>query len=123
MPQIEGPKIELTFETLLTVVAVILAVLAILVAVVKGVEAWKKITLRDRVRILEERVDKIDKRLEQGNRRFRAQSDDMGQMLVTMQGLLVHFITGNDHKKLIETNEKLSAYMAERTTRDMEENR
>ncbi len=121
MPQIEGPKIELTFEVLLTAVAVIAAVFALLVGITKGIEAWKKITLRDRVRVLEERADKVDKRLEQGNKRFRAQSDDMGQMLVTMQGLLMHFISGNDHKKLIETNEKLTAYMAERTTRDMED--
>lgn len=121
MPQIEGPKIELTFEVLLTAVAVIAAAIALLVGITKGIEAWKKITLRDRVRVLEERADKVDKRLEQGNKRFRAQSDDMGQMLVTMQGLLMHFISGNDHKKLIETNEKLTAYMAERTTRDMED--
>ena len=121
MPTIEGPKISLGFDTLLVTGAVILAFFAVLVAVVKGIEAWKKISVRDRVRNLEARMDAAEKRLKRGDRIFRQQSDDLGQVLITMQGLLLHFISGNDHDRLRETNDELSAYMAERATREMEE--
>ena len=121
MPTIEGPKISLGFDTLLVTGAVVLAFFAVLVAVVKGIEAWKKISVRDRVRNLEARMDAAEKRLKRGDRIFRQQSDDLGQVLITMQGLLLHFISGNDHDRLRETNDELSAYMAERATREMEE--
>lgn len=121
MPTIEGPKVSLSFDTLLLAGAVILAFFAVLVAVVKGVEAWKKISMRDRVKGLEMRMDACEKRLRRGDKIFRQQSDDLGQVLVTMQGLLLHFITGNDHERLKETNEELTAYMAERATREMED--
>ena len=121
MPTIEGPKVSLGFDTLLLAGAVILAFFAVLVAVVKGVEAWKKISLRDRVKGLEMRMDACEKRLRRGDKIFKQQSDDLGQVLVTMQGLLLHFITGNDHERLKETNEELTAYMAERATREMED--
>ena len=121
MPSIEGPKISLGFDTLLVTGAVVLAFFAVLVAVVKGIEAWKKISVRDRVRNLETRMDAAEKRLKRGDRIFRQQSDDLGQVLITMQGLLLHFISGNDHDRLRETNDELSAYMAERATREMED--
>lgn len=121
MPTIEGPKVSLSFDTILLVLAVILAAIGILVAIVKGIEAWKKISLRDRVKKLEERVDHIDVRLQAGNRRFKAQSEDMGQILQTLSALQIHFITGNDHEKLRESNEELTAYMTMRATRDAEE--
>lgn len=122
MPTIEGPKVALSFDTLLLAGAVILAVCAVLVAVVKGVEAYKKISLRDRVKELERRMDSAERRLNKGDKIFRTQSDDLGQVLVTMQGLLMHFITGDDHERLRETNEELTAYMATRATREMEDN-
>ena len=122
MPTIEGPKVALSFDTLLLAGAVILAVCAVLVAVVKGVEAYKKISLRDRVKELERRMDSAERRLNKGDKIFRTQSDDLGQVLVTMQGLLMHFITGDDHERLRETNEELTVYMATRATREMEDN-
>ena len=66
-------------------------------------------------------MDACEKRLRRGDKIFKQQSDDLGQVLVTMQGLLLHFITGNDHERLKETNEELTAYMAERATREMED--
>jgi uncharacterized membrane protein affecting hemolysin expression len=122
MPTIEGPKVSLSFDTLLLAGAVVLAFFAVLVAIVKGVEAWKKISLRDRVRNLETRMDAAEKRLKKGDRIFRTQSDDLGQVLATMQGLILHFITGNDHERLKETSDELTAYMASRATREMEDN-
>ena len=121
MPTIEGPKVTLSFDTVLLVIAVILAFFGILVAIVKGVEAWRKISVRDRVKSLEGRMDAVEERLEKGNRKFAAQSDDIGQLLMVMQSLLMHFITGNDHERLRETSNELAKYMAARATREMEE--
>ena len=121
MPTIEGPKMFLSFDTVLLVIAVILAFFGILVAIVKGVEAWRKISLRDRVKSLEGRMDAVEDRLEKGNRKFAAQSDDIGQLLMVMQSLLMHFVTGNGHERLRETSKELAKYMAARATREMEE--
>lgn len=121
MPKIEGPTVTLGFDTILLVAAVIIAVFAVAATIRNGIEAIKGMSVRGRVKKLEEQMESVTKRLDKGNRKFKAQSDDMGQILVTMQGLLVHFITGNDHEKLRETNDELTAYMAARATREMED--
>lgn len=121
MPAFEGVKQALTFENVLMAIAVILVGMGLVKAIVSGVEAWKKISLRDRVKDLESRMGDVEKRLDVGNRRFSHQSEDMGQILQTLNALQIHFITGNDHEKLKESNEKLVAYMNTRATRDAEE--
>lgn len=121
MPVFEGVKQALTFENVLIAIAVIVLGFGIIKAIVSGVEAWKKISVRDRVKNLESRMAVVESRLEAGNRRFSHQSEDMGQILQTLSALQIHFITGNDHDKLRESNEKLVAYMNQRATRDAEE--
>ena len=121
MPVFEGVKQALTFENVLIAIAVIVLGFGIIKAIVSGVEAWKKISVRDRVKNLETRMAVVESRLEAGNRRFSHQSEDMGQILQTLSALQIHFITGNDHDKLRESNEKLVAYMNQRATRDAEE--
>ena len=120
MPSFEGVKQALTFDSVLIAVAVVLLILGVIKAIVSGVEAWRKISLRDRVKKLEDDMVEVNRRLDAGNRRFTAQSEDMGQILQTLSALQIHFISGNDHEKLKESNEELVAYMARRTTRDAE---
>ena len=120
MPKVEGPAVELSFEGLLFAAAVIIAFFLLAAAVRNGVEAVKGLSVRSRVRTLEGQMQVVIARLEKGNRKFKAQSDDIGQLLVVNQSMLMHFITGNDHEKLRETNESLTAYMAARATREME---
>ena len=120
MPKIEGPTVALSFEAVLLAVAVIMLFFVLAATVRNGIEAIKGLSIRGRVKKLEEWAAETDKRLEKGNRKFAAQSDDMGQILITMQGLVMHFITGNDHEKLKETSDELTAYMAKRATREME---
>lgn len=120
MPTIEGPKVSLSFDTVLLVLAVILAAIGVLVAIVKGWEAWKKISVRDRVTKLEGRMAKVEARLQLGDKRFQLQSDDMGQTLNTLQALLIHFISGNDHDRLREQLTDLGDYMTQRATRATE---
>ena len=121
MPSFEGIKQNLSFETILVVIAFVILVLELGKLIVSGVESWRKISLRDRVKKCEDDIVKINERLEVGNRRFKSQSEDMGQILQTLSALQVHFLTGNDHEKLRESNEKLVQYMNQRATRDQEE--
>ena len=120
MPSFEGVKQALTFDSVLIAIAVVLVGFGVIKAIVSGVEAWKKISLRDRVKKLEDDMKKVNERLDAGNRRFTSQSEDMGQILQTLSALQLHFISGNDHEKLKESNEQLVAYMNKRATRDAE---
>ena len=120
MPEVKLPEAGITFDNIIYVIAVIVAVSGILVAIVKGWEAYKKISLRDRVKTLETEMAKVKSRLKLGDQRFALQSDDMGQILTTMQSLLIHFISGNDHNLLRENLEGLNDYMSQRATRQMQ---
>lgn len=121
MPSFEGIKQALTFDSILVAVAVVLLAIGLIKAIVSGWEAWKKISLRDRVKKLEQDVEEINGRMDSWNKRFKGHSEDMGQVLLTLSALQVHFISGNDHEKLRQSNEELVKYMNERATRDAEE--
>ena len=117
MPKVELPEAGITFEGVIYVIALAVAVSGVLVALVKGWEAWKKISVRDRVKQLEGRMEKVEARLKLGDKRFDLQNDDMGHMLNTQQALLLHFISGNDHDRLRTQLTELGNYMAERATK------
>ena len=117
MPEVKLPEAAITFDTVIYIIAVAVAVSGVLVALVKGWEAWKKISVRDRVKILEGRMKKVEARLKLGDKRFDLQNDDMGHLLDTQQALLMHFITGNDHEKLKDQLKVLGTYMNERATK------
>ena len=117
MPEINLPEAGLSWNSVIYAVAVIVAVAGVLVALVKGWEAYRKISVRDRVKRLETEMGKVKSRLRLGDQRFALQSDDMGQILTTMQSLLIHFISGNDHNLMRENLDGLNTYMANRATR------
>ena len=117
MPEVKLPEATFTFDGIIYVIAVIVAVAGVLVALVKGWEAYKKISVRDRVKDLEGRMTQVEARLQLGDKRFELQNDDMGAMLATQQALLLHFITGNDHAKLQDELTKLNTYMTQRTNK------
>lgn len=117
MPEVKLPEAGITFDTVIYIIAVAVAVSGVLVALVKGWEAWKKISVRDRVKKLEGRMAKVEARLKLGDKRFDLQNDDMGHLLDTQQALLMHFITGNDHEKLKDQLKVLGTYMNERATK------
>jgi len=120
MPEVKLPDAAITFDSVIYVIAMIVAAAGVLVAIVKGWEAYKKISVRDRVKKLETEMGKVKARLRLGDQRFALQSDDMGQILTTMQSLLIHFISGNDHNLLRENLEGLNTYMNNRATRQMQ---
>ena len=117
MPEVKLPEAGITFDTVIYIIAVAVTVSGVLVALVKGWEAYKKISVRDRVKKLEGRMKKVEARLKLGDKRFDLQNDDMGHLLDTQQALLLHFITGNDHEKLKTQLTVLGNYMNERATK------
>ena len=120
MPEVKLPDVVFSWDSVVYAVALIVAIAGVLVALVKGWEAWKKISVRDRVKKLEGRMAKVEARLSLGDKRFELQNDDMGAMLATQKALLLHFITGNDHQKLKDELSALDTYMNIRATRMME---
>jgi len=121
LPKIEGPTIALNFETVLLVAAAIILFFVLASTIRSGIDAIRGMSVRGRVKNLEDQMETVNKRLDKGTRKFKAQSDDIGQLLIVNQSMLMHFITGNDHEKLRETNESLTAYMAARASREMED--
>ena len=117
MPEMKIPDVVINWDTIMYFVALLVAVSGILVALVKGWEAWRKISVRDRVKELEGRRTKVEARLQLGDKRFDLQSDDMGHLLNSQMALMLHFYSGNDHDKLKEQISTLSEYMTERATK------
>lgn len=117
MPEMKIPDVVINWDTIMYFVALLVAVSGILVALVKGWEAWRKISVRDRVKELEGRMTKVEARLQLGDKRFDLQSDDMGHLLNSQMALMLHFYSGNDHDKLKEQISTLSEYMTERATK------
>lgn len=121
MPEFKLPDVTITFQSIVNAVALIVAIAGVLVAIVKGWEAFNKISVRGRVKRLEDRMDKVEARLQLGDRLFELQSADMGQTLKTLQSLLIHFISGNDHNRLREQLDDLTEYISNRATKIQEE--
>ena len=117
MPEAKLPDAALTWDSVVWFIAILVAVSGVLVALVKGWEAWKKISVRDRVKSLEGRMSKVEARLKVGDMRFDLQNDDMGHLLNTQQALMLHFITGNNNDKLRTQLTELGNYMSERATK------
>jgi hypothetical protein len=120
MPEVKLPEATFSWDSILYVIAILVAASGVLVALVKGWEAYRKVSVRDRVKALEGRMDKVEARLSLGDKRFQLQSDDMGHLLTTQQVLLIHFISGNDHDRLRDQLQDLTTYMSDRTTRAIE---
>ena len=116
MSDVKLPDGVSAWQMIVFIVALIVAVSGFLVALVKGWEAWKKISVRDRVKALEGRMDKVEARLSLGDKRFELQSDDLGHLLNTQLAMLIHMKSGNDKEKLDKQIESLTLYMSQRAT-------
>ncbi len=117
MPEVKVPEPTISFESIVYVIAVLVAVSGVLVALAKGWETYKKISVRDRVKALEGRMEKVEARLKLGDKRFDLQNDDMGHLLEIQMALMMHFVSGNDHDKLNKQIAALGNYMAQRATK------
>jgi hypothetical protein len=117
MSELKLPEASPSWDSVVYVIALIVAAAGVLVALVKGWEAWKKISVRDKVKDLEGRMSKVEARLKLGDKRFSLQNDDMGHLLQIQMTLMMHFVSGNDHDKLKAQITALGDYMAQRATK------
>ena len=120
MPEAKLPDVAISFDTVIYFIALLVVISGVLVALVKGWEAWKKISVRDRVRSLEGRMSNVEARLSLGDKRFELQSDDMGHLLNSQLALMIHLKSGNDHDKLDNQIESLTTYISKRATKAAE---
>ena len=124
MGDLKLPEGVTAWQMAVFIAALIVAVSGVLVAIVKGYEAWRKISVRDKVKAVEERcaalegrMDKVEARLSLGDKRFELQSDDLGHLLNTQLAMLIHMKSGNDKEKLDKQIESLTLYMSQRATK------
>ncbi len=119
MPTVKIPDVYLSWDGILFAMALLVCAAGLISALVKGWEAFRKVSVRDRVRALDTRLSQAERRLRVGDRLFACHSDDTGQMLQTLQAMIMHMYSGNDREKLREVNRELSDYLARRCTREM----
>ena len=116
---------DINGSSLLTALAVIVAVCGVIAAVWKGVEALKKLTKADErsareaaqnasIAELSARVTRCEERLARGDVQFSDSRADMTQILNVLNGMLMHFISGNDHDKLRDVKSSLDLYLSKR---------
>ena len=116
---------DLTFANLQVAGIVVLAVIALLVSLDKGfdvIQKWRgvktkqqeKKELSDRLVSIETRITQCEDRLEKGDAKFTSTEEDSKHMLVALNAMLMHMISGNDHDKLKAVKAELDTYMASR---------
>ena len=110
------PSIDVSWDFILKVIALIVGAAGAVTAIIKAGQAIGNISVRKRVTALESRMNSVESRLVLGDKRFQSQSDDLGQVLITMHAVVMHMISGNDKDKLQNTEKELTAYMAKRKT-------
>lgn len=55
-----------------------------------------------------------ENRLTRGDEKFASIEEDNKQMLVALNAMLMHMISGNDHAKLTSVKQQLDQYLASR---------
>ena len=68
----------------------------------------------DKIKALEDRMDKVEQRLVRGNQRFARQDDSTKIMMECMLALMKHAINGNDVKMLEDMQTKLEKHLIDR---------
>lgn len=115
------PDVKLTFESVLLVIAVILLFASTISVLNKGRKDWREISGQDRrqeeidrldkrVSKLETGMDEVKDRLQQGEENFQQISNDTEQIMNVLDGMLMHFISGNDKEKLKNVKNDLDHY-------------
>lgn len=115
------PNVELNFQTILLVLAVILLIANTISSLNKGRKDWNELSgtdrrnqeiagLKERISKLESSVASVEKRLEEGEKNFGKISEDTEQIMNVLDGMLMHFISGNDREKLRSVKDELDHY-------------
>ena len=119
------PKVELSGETILLVIAAIVVVAEVVSAIAKGKKSFGELSGRDQrqaemaavkeeIRDIKSRVSECESRLEQGDQKFDETREDLKHVLDTLNALLLHFISGNDKENLKKVKEQMDSYLSGR---------
>lgn len=123
------PKVELTGETILLVVAAVVVIAEIISALAKGKDSWgilsgknKRVAemarIEQRVSTLETDMDECKRKLEEGDANYKGVRRDLAQVMDVLDGILMHFISGNDKETLKKVKQDLDHYKSRRGTDD-----
>lgn len=115
------PEVNLNVETIMLVIAVILLGAQTISTLNKGRKDWRELSgadrrnqelteLKNRVTALETNMQQVETRLAAGEDSFKKIRKDTGQIMDVLDGLLLHFISGNDKEKLKSVKTDLDHY-------------
>lgn len=125
------PDVKLSGETILVIIAGIVIIAEIISALAKGRQGWGEISGRNarvaemarvetRLGNLEADMQECQRRLNEGDGNFRTVKNDLAQVMDVLDGLLMHFISGNDKEKLKSVKADLDHYKSRRGMEDGE---
>ena len=112
---------DVTFEQILLVIAVLLLLFQAISTFNKGRKDFKELSgidrrnkeildLKEKVSKLESNMAALESRISSSEINLKKISGDTSQIMDVLDGLLLHFISGNDLEKLKETKKNLDHY-------------
>lgn len=115
------PDVKLDLQTVLLALAVVLLIANTITTLNKGKKDWSELSgadrrnqeiaaIKNRVTALETTMGAVEQRLTEGENNFEKIRKDTGQIMDVLDGLLLHFISGNDREKLRSVKQNLDHY-------------
>ena len=119
------PRLVATVMRISVKVRVLLSSKFFISAIAKGKQGWGEIsgrnqraaemaTVNTRLDNLESDMQECQRRLNEGDGNFRTVKNDLAQVMDVLDGLLMHFISGNDKEKLKSVKADLDHYKSRR---------
>ena len=115
------PTVELSFENILLSLAVILLICNLISSLNNGRKDLRELSgadkretemngIKARISTLENSMNTVKTRLDKGDEAFQRVSADTSQIMNVLNGMLMHFISGNDTDKLRLVKSELDHY-------------
>lgn len=115
------PEVTLGLDTILLALAVVLLICTMVSTLNKGRKDLRELTgvdrrnqeiaeIKGRLTACESEMAEVKSRLDKGEKNFGKISKDTEQIMNVLDGMLMHFISGNDKDKLRSVKEELDHY-------------
>ena len=119
------PKVDITADVLLMVLAVLVILAEVVSSLAKGRKSLREISGRERLEarisgveteVLDLRRKEVEdhNRLDEGDASFQRVFRDTSQIMDVLDAMLMHFISGNDVEKLKAVKSELDHYKSKR---------
>ena len=109
---------EVTIDAVWVAIGVVIAGFALLKTIWDGVVAWRKLSgsdaRRGEISEIKKRLTQVEARVADIEKTYKNIRSDMTETLTVLNGMLMHFISGNDHEKLRSVKDALDTYMSQR---------